>query len=260
MTSGSPIVVRKCHALDEFLRCVALEREIWEEEDLEIEPVTLFVVAANSGGQVLGAFDGDRLVGFTLAVAGLRDGAPYLHSHMTGVHSGYRDRGVGRMLKLFQREEALSRDIRTICWTFDPLEIRNAHFNLNRLGAICRKYLPNFYGVTTSPLHRGLATDRLFAEWHLDSPRVVAAVAGVTVHVPDNPAVIELSPDLGLASSPNKMPNETSGPSRGPQHLAALQSRLQTDFSKYFNRGYAAVAVRTDSATPAYLLYPWSDF
>src|SRR5207248_178956 len=84
----------------------------------------------------------------------------YLHSHMTGVLSNCRDRGVGRMLKLFQRDEALSRGIRLIQWTFDPLELRNAHFNLNRLGAICRQYLPNLYGTTTSPLHRGLATDR----------------------------------------------------------------------------------------------------
>jgi predicted GNAT superfamily acetyltransferase len=158
------IVIRKCQTLDEFQLCVALQREIWQEADLEIEPVTAFVVAANTGGQVLGAFEGKRLAGYTLALSALRDGAPYLHSHMAGVDADYRDRGIGRMLKLAQREEALSRDIRLICWTFDPLEFRNAYFNLNRLGAICRTYLPNFYGVTTSPLHRGMATDRLLAE------------------------------------------------------------------------------------------------
>src|SRR6266581_211057 len=172
------IIVRKCESLDEFHRCVDIQREIWGEADLEVEPSTMFVVAAHTGGQVLGAYDGSILVGFTLALAALRNGAPYLHSHMTGVHANYRDRGVGRMLKLFQRDEALSRDLRLIEWTFDPLEMRNAHFNLNRLGAICRRYLPNLYGVTTSPLHRGLATDRLVAEWYLDSPRVMAAVSG----------------------------------------------------------------------------------
>ena len=103
------IVVRKCESLDEFHRCVDLQREIWGEADLEVEPATLFVVAAHTGGEVLGAFDGNRLVGFTLAVVGLQDGVPYLHSHMTGVHSEYRDRGIGRMLKLFQRTEALGR-------------------------------------------------------------------------------------------------------------------------------------------------------
>jgi len=170
------IVVRKCERLEEFRLCVELQRQIWREEDLEVEPATMFVVASQTGGQVLGAFDRDKLIGYTLSVVGLRDGAVYLHSHMTGVHADYRNRGVGRMLKLFQRDEALGRGIRLVVWTFDPLEIRNGHFNLNRLGAICRRYNPNLYGITTSPLHSGLPTDRLVAEWHLDSARVVASL------------------------------------------------------------------------------------
>ncbi len=244
------IVVRKCQALEEFQLCLALQKEIWQEADLETEPVTAFVVAANTGGQVLGAFDGDRLAGFTLAVVGLREGVAYLHSHMTGVHSDYRDRGVGRALKFFQREEALSRNIRLICWTFDPLEFRNAYFNLNRLGAICRKYLPNFYGITTSPLHRGMATDRLLAEWQLDSPRVDAAVAGVALPVPQYSVAVGVpaSQSMFSASDPNA------------QQVAELQGRLRQDFSSYFNRGYAAVAVRNHPESPAYLLCPWSDF
>src|SRR5882762_10918514 len=190
------ITVRSCDSLEDFQACVALQRDIWGEQDLEVEPSTMFVVAAHTGGQVLGAYDGSILVGFTLALAALRNGAPYLHSHMTGVHANYRDRGVGRILKLFQREEALSRDLRLIEWTFDPLELRNAHFNLNRLGAICRRYLPNLYGVTSSPLHRGLPTDRLLMEWHLDSARVVAAIGGLAKDPVEAPAVIELPPDL----------------------------------------------------------------
>jgi len=142
-------LVRKLETLEEFHCCVELQRQIWGEADLEVEPATLFVVAAHTGGQVLGAFEDGRLIGYTLAVVGLRNGTAYLHSHMTGVQNEYRDRGVGRMLKLFQRQEALSRGIRLVQWTFDPLELRNAHFNLNRLGAICRQYLPNLYGTTT---------------------------------------------------------------------------------------------------------------
>src|ERR1700747_290344 len=171
------ITVRSCDSLEDFHACVRLQREIWGEDDLEVEPATLFVVAAHTGGQVLGAYDGNTLVGFTLALAALRHGAPFLPSHMTGVHANYRDCGVGRMLKLFQREEALSRDIRLIEWTFDPLALRNAHFNLNRLGAIARRYVPNMYGITSSPLHRGLATDRLVAEGHRASPRVLATLS-----------------------------------------------------------------------------------
>jgi predicted GNAT superfamily acetyltransferase len=242
------IVVRKCTTLAEFQSCVVLQRQVWGEEDLEVEPVTLFVVAANIGGQVLGAFAGRELVGYTLAVVGWRDGRPFLHSHHTGVHANYRDRGVGRRLKLFQREEALSREIRLIEWTFDPLELRNAHFNLNRLGAICRRYLPNFYGVTSSPLHRGLPTDRLVAEWHLDSARVVAAIEDIAVELRDVPATIELPSELEQWKQ------------ESPDQVASVQSRAREEFGKWFARGYAAIGLRQAKTGSAYLLAPWSDF
>src|SRR6202790_3919209 len=246
------IVIRKCQTLEEFQLCVALQREIWQEADLEIEPVTAFVVAANTGGQVLGGLEGKRLAGYTLALAALRDGVRYLHSHMAGGDAEHRARASGRMLKLAQREEALSRDIRLICWTFDPLEFRNAYFNLNRLGAISRTYLPNFYGVTTSPLHHGLATDRLLAEWHLDSPRVMAVAAGGPGQIPELGALID------MPSTPGNGPSLIPGQS--PEQLADIQQRLRNEFTKYFHRQYAAVAVRRDTAARGYVVCPWSDF
>jgi predicted GNAT superfamily acetyltransferase len=242
------IIVRKCEALSEFHRCVELQREIWKETELEVEPATIFVVAAHSGGQVLGAFDGDRMVGYTLALVGLRGRVAYLHSHMTGVLSEYRDRGVGRLLKLFQRDEALGRGIRLIQWTFDPLELRNAHFNLNRLGAICREFQPNLYGVTTSPLHRGLATDRLLAEWHLDSARVVGAIENLVKDPVEAPAIIELPAEL------ERWQREDSS------QVGGVQARLREEFTKWFAKGYAAVGLRTAPGNRAYLLTPWSDF
>ena len=242
------IVVRKCERIEEFHRCVELQRRIWGEADLEVEPATMFVVAAHTGGQTLGAFAGDRLVGYTLAVAGLRGRVPYLHSHMTGVDGEYRDRGIGRMLKLFQREEALGRGIRLIQWTFDPLELRNAHFNLNRLGVICREYHPNLYGVTTSPLHRGLATDRLVAEWHLNSARVVAAIENLVKDPAEAPAAIELPAEL------ERWQREDS-----PQ-VGVVQARVREEFTRWFAKGYAAIAFRTAPGNRAYLLAPWSDF
>lgn len=242
------IVVRKCAGIEEFQRCVALEKEIWGEEDLEVEPATLFVVAAETGGQVLGAFDGERLVGYTLALVGFLNGTVFLHSHMTGVLGGYRDRGVGRALKLFQREEALGRGIRLIVWTFDPLEMRNAHFNLNRLGAISRKYLPNLYGVTTSPLHLGLPTDRLWAEWQLDSVRVVAAVEDLVKEQKEALATIALAAELELWKQ-----SDTA-------RVSSVQARVREEFTTWFARGYAAVGVRKTAAGMAYLLTPWSDF
>jgi predicted GNAT superfamily acetyltransferase len=245
MSAG--IVVRKCDTLAEFHDCVELQREVWREQDLEVEPATMFVVAANTGGQVLGAFVGRELVGYTLAVVGWRDGRPFLHSHHTAVHGHHRDRGVGRMLKLFQREEALDRGIRLIEWTFDPLELRNAHFNLNRLGAICRRYLPNFYGVTTSPLHRGLPTDRLVAEWHLDSSHVAAVINGTAAETSSTPAAVELPSALEQWKQTD------------PARIAAIQSHLWEEFGKWFARGYAALELRTTTAGSAYLLAPWSE-
>src|SRR5277367_6856804 len=236
------IVVRKCAGMEEFQRCVALQRKIWGEDDLEVEPATLFVVAEETGGQVLGAFDGERLVGYTLALVGIRNGAVFLHSHMTGVLAEYRDQGVGRALKLFQREEALGRGIRLIVWTFDPLEIRNAHFNLNRLGAIARKYLPNHYGVTSSPLHLGLATDRLLAEWRLDSARVVAAIEDLGKEPAEAPATIELPAELDRWKQ-----NDTA-------QVAKVQAHIREEFMALFARGYAAIGMRRTATGTAYLL------
>lgn len=242
------IIVRKCEDRGELKECVRLQREIWGEADLEVEPLGMFIVASQTGGQVIGAFDGKRMIGFTLALAAVRHGAAYLHSHMTGVIAKYRDRGVGRLLKLFQREEALGRDIRLIEWTFDPLEDRNAHFNLNRLGAISRKYMANLYGVTTSPLHRGLATDRLLAEWALDSPRVITAVAQGHVEPALEAGWVALPPDLEERKT------------KEPERLGEVQEKLRREFSGWFERGYAAVGLRRKGREASYILAPWSDF
>ncbi len=243
---NAPVIVRCCHELEEFHACVALQREIWGEEPLEVAPATTFVVAAHTGGQVIGAFARETLVGFLLAVAGVRDGQPYLHSHMAGVQEAYRDQGVGRKLKLFQREEALQRGIGLIEWTFDPLEIRNAHFNLNRLGAICRKYLPNLYGVTSSPLHRGIRTDRLLAEWHLDDPRVVAATRRTSGELE---SATEAAAGVRIAV-PQRIPYGAGGERSG---VGELQDRLCDEFSKRFAEGFVAIAVAT-GPDPAYIL------
>ena len=172
------ILIRPCHGIEEFEACVRVERAVWKSSDIDVVPIPLFVVASETGGQVLGAFHGKDLVGFTLAIAGWRARKPFLHSHMTAVLDGYRDHGVGRRLKLYQREDALARGIALVEWTFDPLVTKNAYFNFMRLGAIARRYLPNVYGITTSPLHGSLPTDRLVAEWHLRSDRVRRVLAG----------------------------------------------------------------------------------
>jgi predicted GNAT superfamily acetyltransferase len=260
------ITVRSLHALDEFHRCIQIAREIWGEDDLETEPFTTFVIADLTGGQVLGAFDGDTMVGFTKAFVGFHEGMPYLHSHMTGVLASHRDRRVGRHLKLFQREDALRRGIRLVEWTFDPLETKNAHFNINRLGAICRRYIPNFYGITTSPLHRGMPTDRLLVEWHLDSKRAIAAINDLTPNPRDCPAHIHLpAAEADLQVGPVTQGDPASrtlgeGGSGSLSSLIDLQSRIRAEFTHWFAKGYAVTGVRFTRSGADYCLSPYSDF
>ncbi len=173
------IDIRPLTEREDLKAVVRLQRQIWGFEDVDLIPLRLFVVATKIGGQVYGAFDGAQLIGFCMAIPGLKPGGKtYLHSHMLGVLPEYRNAGVGRALKLAQRDDALGRGIDLIEWTFDPLEIKNAFFNMERLGAIVRRYVPNQYGTTSSPLHGGLPTDRCIAEWWISSPRVNAILAG----------------------------------------------------------------------------------
>ncbi len=179
------VTIRKCEALEEMRACFALQKEVWKFSDAELVPVRLFVVANKIGGQVIGAFaqsDGENdgaeeLIGFALAIPGVRNGHAYLHSQMLAVREQYRNGGLGRRMKLYQREDALARGFELMEWTFDPLEIKNAYLNIEKLGAIARRYSENQYGITSSPLQGGLPSDRLVAEWWMKSKRVAAVLA-----------------------------------------------------------------------------------
>jgi len=166
------IELRHCKDIGEFQACVELQREVWNFAEADLIPVRMFVVASKIGGQVIGAFDGTTLVGFALSIPGARNGHTYLHSHMLAVRESYRNGGLGRRLKLAQREEAMARGFELMEWTFDPLEIKNAYLNIEKLGAIVRRYTLNQYGASSSPLQGGLPTDRCVAEWWLSSRRV----------------------------------------------------------------------------------------
>jgi len=178
--TADSILIRNCHGLDEMRACVALQKEVWNFTDADLVPLRMFVVGEKIGGQVIGAFEGKELVGFASAILGVRGGRSYLHSHMLAVRQARQNAGLGRRIKLFQREDAIARGFELIEWTFDPLEIKNAHLNIERLGAIARRYNINQYGITSSPLQGGLPTDRLVAEWWLKSKRVQSRLRGET--------------------------------------------------------------------------------
>jgi predicted GNAT superfamily acetyltransferase len=215
---------------------------IWGEE-LTV-PVPLFVVADHTGGHVLGAFDGPRMVGMTLALAGFRGTLRFLHSHMTAVIPEYQNRGVGRRLKLFQRQDALKRGIPLVEWTFDPLELKNAHFNLVRLGAVARRYIPNCYGVTESPLHAGLRTDRLVAEWWIESTRVKEILAGNLP--PANPRARRISVAENISDL--KKIDRASG--------ERVQALTREHFLDLFGKEYVATGIDHRGEAMDYLLEP----
>lgn len=237
-----PISVRHCATLEEYEECVRLQLITWGE-DLVV-PSGLFVVARETGGQTLGAFSGEQMVGFTLGLAGFHEGKPIIHSHMTAVLAEFRDRGIGRMLKLAQRNDCLLRGMHLVEWTFDPLELKNAHFNINRLGAVVKRYIPNCYGITQSPLHAGLPTDRLMAEWYLDSPRVNAILRGEM-------------PKVSLDAVRISVPQDISGrKQQDPDAGARVQAEVRERFLRYLNKGFVLTGLEIGPKQASYVLEP----
>jgi predicted GNAT superfamily acetyltransferase len=240
----------------EYERCVEVQLAVWGYSDGDLIPKRVFIVAQRIGGQVVGAFDGDLLVGFAMALPGYRDGKPYLHSHMLAVLPEYRNAGLGRRMKLAQREDALARGFDRMEWTFDPLEIKNAHLNLARLGAIVRRYIPDFYGPSSSLLQGGLPTDRLVAEWWLRSARVGRILGesklGEEMAAPDE--IVERVP----------VPHAVHDWKRNPEQrklAEQLQTTIRLALESAFARGLAITGYeRSPQGDGCFLLGPASGF
>lgn len=248
--SADAIVIRHCRGLEELRACVALQREVWNFSDAELVPLRMFVVAEKVGGQVMGAFDAGKMVGFALSVPGTRSGHIYLHSHMLAVRSEYRNAGLGRRLKLLQREDALARGIELIEWTFDPLEIKNAFLNIEKLGAIVRRYNINQYGITSSPLQGGLPSDRLIAEWWLKSMRV----EGLLCSGKNPPFGTEAAIDVPAQIYDWKAKAETRNRAR------QVQERNRDQFLSAFARGLAVLGYERDPGENGkFLLGKWDE-
>ena len=240
------IEIRALTTTEEFREAVALQKAIWKFEDIELLPARLFVVATKVGGQAFGAFDSDKMIAFCLAIPGLKPGGrSFLHSHMLGVHAKYRNAGVGRMLKLRQRDDALARGIELIEWTFDPLEIKNAWFNIERLGAIVRRYVHNQYGTTSSALHGGLPTDRCTAEWWVSSERVGAIIERREHARESVEARISVPSDIAEI--------RTHDSRRARQIQSGIGQQLQDNFAK----GLAVIGFEKSSEAGTYLLGRW---
>jgi predicted GNAT superfamily acetyltransferase len=249
LTAGA-VTIRKCVALAEMQACFALQKEVWQFSDADLVPVRMFVVAAKIGGQVIGAFDDEELIGFALAIPGVRNGHGYLHSQMLAVREQYRNLGLGRRIKLVQRKEALARGFESMEWTFDPLEIKNAYLNIEKLGAIARRYNADQYGITSSPLQGGLPSDRLVAEWWMKSKRVEAVLR----KAPRPTFECRASIDVPAAISEWK----ATAISR-PRALAVQQGN-RDEFERAFGEGLSVMGYeRDEQGNGRFLLGEWDE-
>ena len=276
----SDIEIRDLTTIDEFRQVVALEQAIWgytDQGDLVTVPVFIFTV--HRGATLIGAFEvSGRMVGFAYAVIGIKDARPMQWSHMAGVLPEFRG-GLGYRLKLAQRERALAQGLDLIEWTFDPLQAMNAHFNFAKLGGIAEEYAANFYGESTSALHRGTPTDRLVLSWKITEPHVVRrldqppglrAGVGARAHeVSEAPIVNSTRMDgswrevtaINLALEDRRVWIEIpTGFTDMQQHAPERALRWRLDvrqmFEHYFAKGYRAVdfVLQRDAGFGRYLL------
>jgi predicted GNAT superfamily acetyltransferase len=248
------IVIRECVTIDELDSCVHLQREVFGLPDIEISPRRHLIVSRQAGGWTLGAFVAERLVGFVHQLVAVRGGSEIFgYSHMMAVDPEFQNRGVGARLKWSQRERALQEGRSFIKWTWDPLQARNAHFNLNRLGVTVSNYAENFYGTdyATSPVlainEPGIDSDRLFADWELKSRRVIQLANG-------GPGSEETRPPKPVATIVIPV-NWTKLCRENPDQARHEQLRVRAEFQQAFAAGLVAAAFERSAEEPRYLLY-----
>jgi predicted GNAT superfamily acetyltransferase len=241
------IIIRECTTIEEFDNCIYLQREAFGLPDLEISPRRHFIVSRQAGGWTLGAFADDRMVGFVHHLAAVRaNNEIYGYSHVMAVARDYQNKGVGARLKWAQRAKAMSEGRDFIKWTWDPMQSRNAHFNLNRLGVSVHHYEANFYGLDYDLRgeQRGLPSDRLFANWHLNSLRVVALGEG-KAHT------IDAEPVKTIA-----VPTEWSAVvKRDVEEARDMQTRVRTEFQQAFAEQLVCAGFERGDEQSRYLLF-----
>ena len=250
------LTYRDLTTLEEFANVVELERQIWGPGYDEVVPVPILAVSVHRGGILIGAFDGDRMIGFVYSLPAIKDGKATQWSHMAGVVDEYRSAGLGRTLKLLQRDRTLAMGLDLIEWTYDPLQAMNAHLNFAKLGVVAEEYEVNVYGTSSSPLHAGNPTDRFVAEWKIRDPRVVLRLGGAAPLAPVltlepalrtkatgqwlEPAAPDLSIDAKRISV--EIPTGFSSLlSQAPDLALAWRMATREAFTTYFARGYHAV-------------------
>ena len=269
------LTYRDLTTLEEFAQVVELERVIWGPGYDEVVPVPILAVTVMRGGILVGAFDGDVMIGFVYSLAGLKSGKPMQWSHMLGVLDEYRNAGAGRELKLLQRQRTLAMGLDLVEWTYDPMQAMNAHLNFAKLGVVVEEYEENVYGESSSPLHRGNPTDRFVAEWWVREPHVERRLAPSgritlrTNELANAEAVNRVAPsgewlesvDVDLSLDARRLlvhipMGFTEMLAGNPELALAWRICTRAIFTTYFGRGYKAVVfmLNRGSGQGTYLL------
>ena len=250
------VTYRDLSTLAEYGDVVDLERRIWGPGYSDVVPAPILAISVHRGGVLIGAYDGDRMVGFVYSLPGIKHGKPTQWSHMLGVVDEFRQAGIGHQLKLLQRDRALAMGLDLIEWTYDPLQAANAHLNFNKLGVVVEEYLENVYGDSASPLHQGNPTDRFVAEWFIREPRAdwdAALVNAVPVNRTEWDDEWLESIDVDLSGEAPSLAVEipvgfTQMLSRAPERAMAWRVCTRAIFTTYLERGYRVVAFHLDRA------------
>jgi predicted GNAT superfamily acetyltransferase len=242
--------VRECTTIEEFDGCVRLQREAFGLKDLELSPRRHLIVSRQAGGWTLGAFVADRMVGFVHHLAAVRaNNEIFGYSHVMAVAKDYQNKGVGARLKWAQRDRALGEGRKFIKWTWDPMQARNAHFNLNRLGATVDTYAGNFYGVDYNAdpsldKKPELPSDRLLATWQLSSERVSALGGGLAAPMDGKPVATVAIPSEWSALVKND-----------PQRAREEQARVRAEFERAFDQKLICAGFERGTEQSKYLLF-----
>ncbi|HEY0729535.1 MAG TPA: hypothetical protein VGD38_15750 [Pyrinomonadaceae bacterium] len=241
---SSEISIRQIESFSELRAVEEMQKEVWGVPDLDVVPLTHLIAAKAAGGVLLGAFDGQTLVGFVYGFVAEEDGQMAHHSHMLAVKHAYRNFNLGYKLKLAQREEVLAQGINLITWTFDPLQSLNAYFNFTKLGVISDRYVINFYGEeATSFLHQ-TGTDRFWVKWLLTSDRVVQRLnaSKPILEDPTDKLLIEIPSDI------NSLVNES------PEAAYEWRLRTRRQFTEAIEAGYVVRDFYREAGRGVYIL------
>jgi len=251
----STVKIRPLRHHAEFEQCVAIQKEVWQLEDIEVTPVHQFCIGVKTGAILLGAFLAEQMIGFVYSFPSIYQGKLSHHSHQLAVRPEFQGLGIGKKLKWAQRSQALKLGLELITWTVDPLQARNANLNLHTLGAITRTYWDNFYGFSPSlTLGPNIPTDRFLMEWWLKSPRVIKRVRG-TREINYQPAHFPKAVEGELASGDKlrpgrlklnlkedlilvELPRDIKAYRQEPALISSWQEALRKVFKYYFRAGY----------------------